>query len=518
MYSIMREPDRIQLMYGSYKNQKKVWLSDQSDVSVSFEPTDSGMKVLVTGNETPITFIKCRWYGKLPVGCRLLGDAIERAYGDLKYEGIRPERIMPWYFAVNDKENHAGYGVKVRPDSFVHWQADPSGITLWLDLRCGTNGYRLGGKTALAAEIVEHHASDTDTFDFLREFCEKMSDSPVLSDKPVYGFNNWYYAYGNISAEGVLNDSKLLHDLTEDLDNLPFMVIDDGWQNRSTVECDTNEKFPDMKQLVSDMKAQNVRPGIWIRPLLPKAEHFTDLRHEAYSEYFDPSLDEVLDIIAADMEKITGEWGFELVKYDYVTFDMFGRFFFEPSVQMSDADWSLKNPMTNAQAVKRLYKTIYDHANGAVLIGCNAVSHLGSGYFHLHRSGDDTSGREWERTRYMGINTLAFRLCQHKAFFDVDADCVGNTGDTDFDWAMASRWLELLTDSSTPLFVSIAPKVVTGEIKEQLKAAFAKASKQEGRFKPLDLTKTTMPTRYEIDGAVKEYEFDDVMGAELTID
>ncbi len=514
MHTILRTPDRIKLYYGGFGDQHNLYLQEQDDVRVAFVPTDAGIKIQVTGNDTPITFLKCRWYGSLPKGCKILGDAIERAYGYLQYEGIRPERILPWYFAVHTEDEQFGYGVKVRPDSFVFWQADASGITLWLDLRCGTNGYALKGKTLTAAELVEYREQTNDTFGFLQHFCQSMADAPLTVQKPVYGFNNWYYAYGNISAKEVKADCVLLKELTADLENRPFMVIDDGWQERSTVGCDCNQKFPDMAALVGAMKQQNVRPGIWIRPLLPKAEEHTGLRHTAFPEYLDPSLDETLALIAADMDNITGEWGFELVKYDYVTFDLFGRFYFDQDIQMSDADFRLRNPMTNAQAIKRLYKTIYEHSHGAILIGCNAVSHLGSGYFHLHRSGDDTSGREWERTRLMGINTLAFRLCQHKAFFEVDADCIGIAEDAGFCWELDSQWLSLLADSATPLFASISPFKLNGAIKEDLKAAFRKASRQDGSFVPLDLTHTTMPTRYIVDGAVKEYCFDDEMGAD----
>lgn len=514
--SILRNPDRVQLMYGGFRNQNTVYLSEQTDVSICFEQTASGMKILVTGTDTPITFIKCRWNTRFPIGSRFLGDALERAYGTLRYEGMRPERVMPWYCAVYYKEENLGFGVKVRPNSFVNWQTDPSGVTLWLDLRCGTEGFSLHGNTICAAELVEYRAKG-DVYDFLHEFCARMTDHPVLPNQPVYGFNNWYYAYGNISADGVLADAKLLSSLTERLDNRPFMVIDDGWQKggmqESTVECRTNEKFPDMKALADAIKALHVRPGVWIRPMKPTADRFTNLRHEAYSEYFDPSMDEVLDIIAADMEKLTGEWGYELIKHDYTTFDIFGDFFFHPTIQMSTHKFALRNPMTNAQAVKRLYQTIFDHSNGAIIIGCNCISHLGCGYFHLHRSGDDTSGTEWERTRYMGVNTLAFRLCQHKNFFEIDADCVGCSGTTDYTWSEASRFLELLSDSNTPLFVSIEPTLVTDEVRAQLKAAFAKASRQQGVFKPLDLTETAMPTRYKVDRSIKEYCFDDAMGA-----
>ena len=61
------------------------------------------------------------------------------------------------------------------------------------------------------------------------------------------------------------------------------------------------------------------------------------------------------------------------------------------------------------------------------IIGCNTVSHLTAGLFEVYRSGDDTSGREWERTVKMGVNTLAFRLPQHNKMYCVDGDCVGIT-------------------------------------------------------------------------------------------
>lgn len=42
----------------------------------------------------------------------------------------------------------------------------------------------------------------------------------------------------------------------------------------------------------------------------------------------------------------------------------------------------------------------------------NTVSHLCAGIHAVNRVGDDTSGRHWSRTRALGINSLAFRLCR----------------------------------------------------------------------------------------------------------
>ena len=46
---------------------------------------------------------------------------------------------------------------------------------------------------------------------------------------------------------------------------------------------------------------------------------------------------------------------------------------------------------------------------GAMVIGCNALDHLAAGLFGLQRTGDDTSGTEWDHTRRMGPNMLGMR-------------------------------------------------------------------------------------------------------------
>lgn len=87
-----------------------------------------------------------------------------------------------------------------------------------------------------------------------------------------------------------------------------------------------------------------------------------------------------------------------------------------------------------------------------MIIGCNTIGHLGAGLMHLNRTGDDTSGRIWERTRRMGVNTLAFRLPQHNTFYHIDADCVGIFGM--IPWEKNRQWADVLAKSGTPLFVS----------------------------------------------------------------
>jgi alpha-galactosidase len=137
-------------------------------------------------------------------------------------------------------------------------------------------------------------------------------------------------------------------------------------------------------------------------------------------------------------------------------------------------------------------------AGQSYLIGCNTIGHLGAGLFELQRTGDDTSGREWERTRKMGINTLAFRSPQHDTFFAADADCVGLTRDVP--WELNSQWLALLARSGTPLFVSADPAVLGPQQKRALSESFALAAQPRPTAEPLDWLDSTCPAQWLLDG------------------
>ena len=146
-----------------------------------------------------------------------------------------------------------------------------------------------------------------------------------------------------------------------------------------------------------------------------------------------------------------------LIKHDYTTYDLFGRWGNQMGSTLTRDGWTFaEGPVrTTAEVINELYRTIRDAATSALIIGCNTVSHLSAGPFEICRIGDDTSGREWARTRKMGVNSLAFRGAQHDAFYTADADCVGVTNAVP--WELNRQWLDLLARSGTMLFVSLAP-------------------------------------------------------------
>ncbi len=482
------------------------------DAAVQFHETeDQKLEVLVTAETSRIRYVKLRWQKPAPKKAQILGDAWERGYGDLQWMGLSSRRTMPWYFLVSSEEEIAGYGVMVRPSSMCFWQMDTQGITLVLDVRSGGRGVKLNGRTLPAATVIAMEAAQgMASFEAAQEFCHFMCEDPIFSKTPVYGSNNWYYAYGESSEREIMADTDYILKLTEGTVNPPFMVIDDCWQEHRTPEYiggpwkKGNAKFPDMKKLADQLKEKGVRPGIWVRFLLNIDPEIPEEWRLKDTGILDPSVPEVLDYIKEDVRRISRTWGYELIKHDFSTYDLFGRWGMEMKPSVTSDGWCFHNQeKTSAEIVKDLYTAICDAAKetDTIIIGCNTIGHLGAGLMHVNRTGDDTSGLCWERTRQMGINTLAFRLPQHKAFYDVDADCVGIAGD--IPWFYNRQWADVIAESGTPLFVSAKPGVLSEEENEELHQIMVKASRQDQHKIPLDWEQNDTPELWGDSGDVE---------------
>lgn len=502
MQTVLRVPDRVVLMTdGNYDNAVSLTpgCAEWNDVHLAFDTEADALRVRATASETPLCFIRLRWDLSFPAGCRFLGDTWERSYADLEWRGMSAARAMPWYFLASADGVTAGYGVRVRPGAMCFWQADPAGVTLWLDVRCGGEGVLLSGRTLNVCEVVSA-VYEGSAFSAAQRFCRAMCPDPLHPAEPVYGSNNWYYAYGFSSHDEILSDTDYLSRLTKDCENRPFMVIDDGWQYAHDITtCNGgpwdrgNEKFPDMPGLAGAIVSAGCRPGIWVRLLLTTKEDSLpeSWRLSREPDVLDPSLPEVLDFVRGTVRRLS-DWGYRLIKHDFSTFDIFGRWGFEMNPFVTAGGWHFADrSRTSAEIIVGFYRAVLEGANGAYVLGCNCVGHLGAGLMHLQRTGDDTSGKHWERTRLIGPNTLAFRMPQHRAFFDIDADCVGVMGT--IPWEKNRQWTGLLAKSTTPLFVSAKPGLLRADEMQELSAAMVLASRQEGSAEPLDWMDTTCP-------------------------
>lgn len=498
---IQRTPDLIMLAYegGQYCAEPTAGKVCVNDITASALPKGEGLGVELTADQTPVSLIKLRWHTPEGMKGRILGDAWERTYGDAGWQGMVPYRAMPWYFLVEQENEVNGCGVKVRPGAMCFWQADPAGITLWLDVRCGGEGVILNGRTLEAAMVICRIYIGISAYQAARKFCSVLCTDPLLPPEPVYGSNNWYYAYGHSSEEEILADTDYIARLTEGLENRPYMVVDDCWQpNR----CDEyiggpwdggNERFPDMAGLAQKLKDKGTKPGIWFRPLLDRSESIPDDWRISHNGALDPSHPGVLAKVAEDVTRIC-QWGFQLIKHDFSTFDVFGKWGFEMQPLVTDNGWHFYDrSKTSAEILVNFYRTILEAAKpyGCLILGCNTVGHLAAGLEHMQRTGDDTSGVLWERTLRMGVNALAFRMPQHRTFFDCDADCLGVMGS--IPWKYNRMWGELLGKSGTSLFVSVKPGVLTPEEEAELASFLAEGSRQSHIAEPLDWQENLYP-------------------------
>lgn len=501
MINIIRVPDRFKI---HYDNSAYV----QEDGVVRFVGVDGKLKVFLTATRSKPMFIELRWAGKTEEKVSIFGDKWERAYGDLQWTRVRAESFMPWYFFARGPKGILACGVETQPSSLVCWSFDKEGISCWLDVRCGGSGVELGGRELEAATIISKVFRGVSAFEAAKRFCKMMCPAPLLPVSPVYGGNNWQYSHGESSYIDIINDTKLQAQLSEGLENRPFMVIDDGWQKtRRTGPWEPNEKFLDMEQLASDIKSLGVRPGIWVRFLATTSSEVPEkfkinrpvFDGDSKNGILDPSHPKVLQYVARETRKLVS-WGYELIKHDRSTTDIFACCGRDCNGKITKDGWTFYDrAKTSAEIVKNFYRTIYENAGDAVILGCNCIPHLAAGFVHLNRIGADTSAVSWAQTRKHGINALAFRLPQNKAFYMADADCVGIL-DNKIKWKYTGALLELISKSGSPLFISCSHGTLNDAQTEEIKKAFARASRQEDTLTPLDWEETSTPNRWLVNG------------------
>jgi alpha-galactosidase len=313
-----------------------------------------------------------------------------------------------------------------------------------------------------------------------------------------YGSNDWYYAYGNSSPEQILHDADLVASIRSSGAAPPFTVIDEGWEDRF--------RFPDMPGLAQEIRKREVRPGIWGRllrapdttpeGLLLPAARFGERRQRAFELAYDPTVPEAREEICRRLREIVA-WKFDLIKHDYSTYDMLGQWGFELGAEPTHSGWSFHDQTrTNAEIILDFYRVIRSTVGEQVIVlGCNTVGHLAAGIFDIQRIGDDTSGKVWERTRRMGVNSLANRLAQHKTFFAADPDCVPIT--ENIPWDKTTQWLELVAASGTPLFISAVRAAVGPEQKRALSRAFELATSKEATAQPVNWFDSTTPEKWK---------------------
>lgn len=490
------------------------------EVRVELVERQSALEVWLDCARGGLARVALRWLRPLPAQALVLGDAWERSYGELQWRHRQPERVLPWYWLAHDPATGAtrGMGVKVRPAAFCSWGTDEDGITLSIDVSSGGLPVLLEGRRLPAATVVGVGTGRaTPPFAALEQLCQAMCDDPRPAPGPVVGCNNWYYAYGyGFGPAEVLRDADTIVELADGHPVAPFCVVDAGWSFGG--DCPGGPwtsgltgVFDDMAALAGQISARGARPGIWFRPaalsVVADPRRLRAGPQTVPEAPLDLSRPDNLADIAADVRRLVS-WGYQFLKHDFSTFDHFGRWGRQTGRSLTEPGWApADRGLTNAEILLGLYRTIREAAGEALVLGCNTVGHLGAGLFDLQRTGDDTSGRYWDRSRRMGVNTLAFRLPQHRRFFVLDPDCVPCTEHTP--WARNRELLDLVSRSGTALFVSVDPRSRAPGVDADLRAGVRKAldGGEPGGVEPLDWLWTSSPADWRWGGRRHRYRW-----------
>lgn len=477
----------------------------ENPVKFDYVVENNSAKVIVYPSGSPVKYLKLRFNGDFSAVDKVFGDTWERT-GQMTYIEWRSKmncRILPWYLYAKEGDVTFCYGVKTGADAFCFWGLDGDGVTLFINLTCGEGGADLKAPI-VACEVVEYFgAAGEDSYSVAAKFAKIMCEKPVLPKTPIFGVNNWYWAYGKITRETVKTETDYLKEMTCGVKNRPYMIIDDGWQINRTFGDGAyiggpwiaNDGFKNMADTVADIHSRGANAGIWFRPLLDKsgAPDEAKLAELNGGYILDPTHPYTLEKVLSDARLIRG-YGFDLIKHDFSTCDITGisPLKSELDVNLTKNRKYFDNTLPLAAVIKNLYKTVQVGAQTDV-IGCNTVSHLTAGIHSVYRVGDDTSGRSFEWTVRHGVNSM-MRLPLNNAFYNVDPDCAAFTEKVNAQKNL--DYLEMCALTGVTALASVTPHILSDCEMKRINEIFKIADKNAERYTIKNYDKTASPDEF----------------------
>ena len=153
--------------------------------------------------------------------------------------------------------------------------------------------------------------------------------------KKVLGYTSWYNHYQNIDEEKINNDFTGIKSLPTKVD---IFQIDDGWERKvgDWLETDDTKFKNGLKDIVDKIHDNNLLAGLWLAPFSAEKESELFKKHQDWfikdnngepyicgcnwSSFY--SLDiynqDVRKYLENVFDKVFNEWGFDLVKLDFL--------------------------------------------------------------------------------------------------------------------------------------------------------------------------------------------------------
>ena len=496
------------------------WIGER--VSVRLEDRGDGTAVRIQAPSAALKAVRFKWSADFREGERIYTEKTRGGWSNL---GDHADSLF--FFLIDRRCRTEGWGVKTQPNAFVSWTARPGSVEAVFDVRAGGRGVRLGKRELEAAVLLHREGTPGEpAFAAGQAFCRMMCPVPRLPKEPVYGYNDWYCAYGANTATNFLADAAYVAEMAKGLKVRPYVVMDDGWQENSPpmIKKETGTFDSgcgpwdragaafgmDMKTFAAKIAALGAKPGLWYRPMRAWREVPESQRLAGDSRFFDPTVPEVKKRIFEDVKRFR-EWGFKLVKSDYITYDFCGQYMHNvrdiAHIMPDGLRWRDES-RTTAEVMLDIYRTIREAAgDGMVVIGCNAVNHFVPGLFEIQRTGRDTSGWSWQKTAECGVNALGMRSFMNGTFYAADPDCVGLAKEGAVPWGKNREWLDAIARSKSPLFISWKRSLATPEVRAAFREAFAEVCRPGKAGEPIDWQAEELPSKWKFETGEKSYDW-----------
>ncbi len=252
---------------------------------------------------------------------------------------------------------------------------------------------------AMALDLFFEHGQDDDLFD---HYFEAMNIKKAAQPMRM-GWTSWYNYYQNISEDIILENLNAASSLSPKMD---VFQIDDGYQTAVGDWLSVDSvKFPHgMKAIADAIKAQGSLAGLWMAPLVVQRDAQLVKDHDdwilkdslgqpewagsGWGGFYCLDLEnqEVKAYIKACFDVVLNDWGFDLVKLDFLYAAALGH---NPTKTRGQR---------SAEAVDFLRECVKDK----LILGCGVPLGSAFGKFEYCRIGPDVS-LDWKGNWYANL-------------------------------------------------------------------------------------------------------------------
>lgn len=333
-------------------------------------------------------------YKKLVLGnpnLDIYGDRFKKVSGKrgvfhgYSYSYVRDGESFTLWGSLSEKEGYTVFNFLYKQNQLVI-EKDVEGTIVSLD-------YDL-------VDIVEVKGTYQQVFDGYFSFL----NLPAPRMQKATGYTSWYNYYRDIDESIILRDLNAISECGEKLD---IFQIDDGFQSAIGDWMLLDEKkFPNgLKKITDEIHAHNMLAGLWLAPVVAEVksklvkEHPEWFLKEKNGSYIKGNnwngfyvlniyADGVQDYLKKVFDTVLNEWGFDMVKLDF----------------LSCACLLPLNGKSRAQVMCETMDFLRACVGDKLILGCGVPLFPAFGKVDFCRIGADL-GLHWKRSNYSRLTS-----------------------------------------------------------------------------------------------------------------